>query len=198
MSAISLEILKVDTPTSTPYWGWVDPIPNLWVFGINTRLFGAMSTTVEIPPDLIDVNPINLGVESMGSSTGFPLVIVIVAIPIPLETYPVAITDGPTKFNWVIDPAVPTTVPSSLTVIPWAKTEGGTGIQYLWAYPSIAIGIYCGPMGIFKSPGGWPKLGSASARLKKSYLSAGSLDWGVVFTLLLKYLAILGFHYPPE
>jgi hypothetical protein len=63
------------------------------------------------------VNPINLGSESSGSLTiGFD--IVIVAMPIPDVTVPATDTPGPTKFNCVIEFATPTTLPSSLTVIP--------------------------------------------------------------------------------
>jgi hypothetical protein len=67
------------------------------------------------------VNPIYLVILSEGSSTKVPDAIEIVAIPSPSVTIPVTVTPGPTKFNCVIDPnpaAPPTTLPSSLTVIP--------------------------------------------------------------------------------
>jgi hypothetical protein len=70
------------------------------------------------------------------------LVTVIVAMPIPSPTVPATDTFGPMKFNCVIDPAIPTIFPSSLTVIPSKETAGGTGIQYLCAYPGIDIGKY--------------------------------------------------------
>ena len=92
------------------------PIPSLCVLGINTKLLGEMSKVSNISPNLSDVNPIYLGTESTGSLISVDEEIVIVAIPI--AAFPVTVTPTPTKFNCVIEPAAPTIVPSSLTVIP--------------------------------------------------------------------------------
>ena len=47
------------------------------------------------------------------------------------------------KFNLVIDPATPTRLPSSNTLIPNSNTPGGTGVQYLKLSPGIPIKKYC-------------------------------------------------------
>jgi hypothetical protein len=130
--AISPAILTVLTPISTPTVGIVLPIPTLWLFGRKTKVFGAISNDVTIPPDLCVVNPRYLVTVSVGSWTLFAANIDTVAIPRPSVTNPVTVTPGPTKFNCVIEFAAPTIVPSSLTVIPLSTTPAGKVIQYLF------------------------------------------------------------------
>jgi hypothetical protein len=127
---------------------------------VYTKVEGAISNFSKISPDLSLVNPIYLGAESVGSSIGISKT-VIVAIPSPGDTSPVATTLLPIKFNFVIDPATPTRLPSSKTVIPNSKTPGGTGVQYLTASPPIPMSMYCAPIGIVGALLGSPKLGSA-------------------------------------
>jgi hypothetical protein len=126
---------------STGYDGCVFPIPRYPVFGVYTKLEGAISNFSKNPPALSLVNPKYLGAPSVGSITGVSKT-VIVAIPSPGLTSPVAVTLLPTKFNLVIDPATPTRLPSSKTVIPNSKTPGGIGVQYLMESPPIPMSMY--------------------------------------------------------
>jgi hypothetical protein len=134
------------------------------VFGINTKKFGEISKEVAIPPLLKLVNPMYLGILSVGSSTIVIELTVTVAIPKPSVTIPVTVTPGPTKFNWVIDPIPafpPIIFPSSLTVIPSSNSPGGTATQYLSSTPVIPTNMYWGPIGRSPLVPALPKFGSA-------------------------------------